>query len=242
MALSCGGLVWEQARGGETVSVWTICAGEPPEGPLSHFAESLHERWQTGGGAVAQRRQEDRASCAAMGATPSYFPIPDCIYRRSAVDGAALYASESAIMGPVHLLDAPLVEKLCRELEGRLPKDAEIVAPLALGGHVDHRLVRKAAFGLERPLWYYADIPYVLSRAEELKKLVESGWKAKIYPVSEAGLAAWQAAVAAHASQISTFWPDLGSMEAAISAYCRENQGVRLWHAPRGLLTDVSIA
>jgi LmbE family N-acetylglucosaminyl deacetylase len=177
-----------------------------------------------------------------MKATPSYFPIPDCIYRRSGVDGEALYASESAIMGPVHAMEAPLVEQLSRELKRRLPKDAEIVAPLALGGHVDHRLVRRAALGLDRPLWYYADVPYVLSRAEELKKLVKSGWKARVYPVSEAGLTAWQAAIAAHASQISTFWPDLGSMEAATSAYCRENQGIGLWQAPKGVLTDISIA
>ena len=242
MALSCGGSIWEQAQRGVAVSVWTICAGEPPEGPLSPFAEKLHERWQTGRGAVTQRRGEDLASCAAMEATPGHFHIPDCIYRRSELDGVALYTSESAIMGPVHPQEAPLVEQLCRELDRRLPKDAEIIAPLALGGHVDHRLTRQAAQGLGRPLWYYADVPYVLSRAEELKKLVESGWKATIYPVTEAGLAAWQAAVAAHASQISTFWPDLDSMEAAISAYRRKNQGVRLWQVPRGLLTDISIA
>jgi hypothetical protein len=72
----------------------------------------------------------------------------------------------------------------------------------------------------------------VLSRTEELKTLIESGWKATIYPVSEAGLFAWQAAVASHASQISTFWPDLETMGAAISAYHRENQGVRLWQTP----------
>jgi hypothetical protein len=148
------------------------------------------------------------------------------------VDGAALYASESAIMGPVHPLEAPLVEQLCRELGRRLPKDAGIVAPLALGGHVDHRLTRQAMQGLGRPLWYYADFPYVLSRVEELKKLVESGWKARQYPVSEAGLAAWQAAVAAHASQISTFWPDLESMRATIRSYCEKSGGIRLWKAP----------
>jgi hypothetical protein len=135
-------------------------------------------------------------------------------------------------MGPVHPLEAPLVEGLCRELEQRLPKDGEIVAPLALGGHVDHRLVRQAAQGLGRSLWYYADVPYVLSRMEELKKLVESGWKTTIYPVSDAGLAAWQAAVAAHASQISTFWPDVESMRAAIRSYCNLSGGVRLWQAP----------
>jgi LmbE family N-acetylglucosaminyl deacetylase len=136
-------------------------------------------------------------------------------------------------MGPLHPLEGPLLEQLGSALHSRLPTDAEIVVPLALGGHVDHRLVRQAAQGLGRRLWYYADVPYVLSRADELGKLVEAGWRARIYPVSEAGLTAWQAAIAAHASQISTFWPDRESMDAAIRAYSREYQGVRLWQVPQ---------
>ncbi len=139
--------------------MWTICAGSPPEGPLSPLAESLHERWQTGREAVAQRRLEDQTSCARMGATPGYFPVPDCIYRRSEVNGVLLYASEGAIMGPLHPLEGPLLEQLGSALHSRLPTDAEIVVPLALGGHVDHHLVRQAAQGLGRRLWYYADVP-----------------------------------------------------------------------------------
>jgi LmbE family N-acetylglucosaminyl deacetylase len=224
--------VWEQVQRGEVVGVWTICAGDPPEGPLSPFAEGLHERWQSGRDAVSRRQVEDQASCAAMGAMSSYFPIPDCIYRRSEADGAPLYASESDIFGPVHSLEAPLVGQLGEELRRRLPQEAKVVAPLALGGHVDHHLVKFAAQALERPHYYYADLPYVLTRGDELGKLSRAGWKPRIFPISEAGLTAWQASIAAHASQISTFWPDLASMEAAIGAYCRENKGVRLWQAP----------
>ena len=56
VALSCGGLLWEQAQAGEGASVWTICAGEVPAGQLSPFAQSLHERWEKGQGAAVQRR------------------------------------------------------------------------------------------------------------------------------------------------------------------------------------------
>ena len=56
IALSCGGLVWELAHAGDQVSIWTICAGEPPVAPLSPFAESLHDRWQTGAEATQRRR------------------------------------------------------------------------------------------------------------------------------------------------------------------------------------------
>ena len=67
-AFSCGGLIWEQVKAGETVEVWTICAGEPPEGELPPFARSLHDRWGTGGQTVARRRAEDQAACEVLGA------------------------------------------------------------------------------------------------------------------------------------------------------------------------------
>jgi hypothetical protein len=86
--------------------------------------------------------------------------------------------------------------------------------------------------GLGRQLYCYADLPYVLTRGDEMEKLAQAGWMPRLFPLSEAGLFAWQASIAAHDSQISSFWPDRASMEAAISAYWRENQGIRLWQAP----------
>jgi hypothetical protein len=53
VAFSCGGLVWEQTELGDEVSIWTICAGEPPPGPVSKYAQSLHDRWKTGPSAVS---------------------------------------------------------------------------------------------------------------------------------------------------------------------------------------------
>src|SRR5512139_3118661 len=66
-ALSCGGLIWEQVHAGDTVSVWTICAGDPPNGSLSPFAEALHARWQSGIEAAVLRREEDVTSCLLLG-------------------------------------------------------------------------------------------------------------------------------------------------------------------------------
>jgi LmbE family N-acetylglucosaminyl deacetylase len=231
-ALSCGGLIWEQGASGEPASIWTICAGDPPEQVLSPFAESLHARWGTGLAAAEQRRQEDLRSCARIKAECVQLSIPDCIYRQHPQTGAYLYACEEAIIGPLHPAEAALVEELSAELARRLPGGSKVVAPLALGGHVDHRLVRAAAEQLALPadaLWYYADYPYVLQSAGELDELRRSNWQTRQHPVSAAALSAWQASIAAHASQISTFWPDLGAMEAAMRAYWAQNQGVLLW-------------
>jgi hypothetical protein len=62
----------------------------------------------------------------------------------------------------------------------------------------------------------------------------QAGWAEVSFLVSAAGLEAWQAAVAAHASQISTFWPDLEAMRAEIQAYLAGPGGVLLWHSPGG--------
>lgn len=229
VALSCGGLLWEQAQAGEEVSVWTLCAGDPPHGALSPFAETLHDRWQSGIAAAEQRRLEDIASCQRLEASFRHFSLPDCIYRRSPLSGEFLYASEADLWIPIHSEEGSLIETLSREIQANLPPQAKLVTPLALGGHVDHRLARAAAERLGLPLWYYADYPYCTSAASDPANLRQAGWSSQTFSVSTAGLHAWQEAVAAHTSQISTFWADLEEMQAAIEAYYRISEGVELW-------------
>ncbi len=110
-------------------------------------------------------------------------------------------------------------------------RDIKLVCPLTLGGHVDHRLVRAALESLGQSLWYYADYPYVLDHAGELTHLQGLGWETVVFPISERGLKAWEQAVAAHASQISTFWPGLDSMKAALRDYLQQ-VGITLWRPP----------
>jgi LmbE family N-acetylglucosaminyl deacetylase len=230
IALSCGGLAWEQSQAGELVQGWTICAGETPPGPLSPFAAGLHARWNAGQNAPAERRAEDLRACRFMGAMPRHFDLPDCIYRRGLDQTTHLYASEQAIFGPLHAEEAGLVDRLAEDLAKWIPKKAVVVCPLTLGGHVDHRLTRAAVEKIDRQVWYYADYPYVLSRSPDLETLRQSGWQSTLFTVSEAGLEAWIASVAAYTSQVSTFWPDESAMREALHEYWQSvGGGVRLW-------------
>ena len=268
-ALSCGGLIWEQAQAGAAVSVWTACAGDPPAGALSGFAEELHERWQTGREAVQLRREEDRAACAHMQAAYRHLPIPDGIYRRAEEDylrrraqrvegatGGALVplrpydqgsynqGEERAHVYPTweEMIDlqrppeADLTARLSEFLRNELPKTARVVCPLALGDHVDHRLVRAAAEKLGRRLLYYADYPYVMREAnsEKLLAMQEAGWKKRLTSISQAGFAAWLQAIAAHRSQISSFWPDAETMEVEMRRYMETLGGGALWSKKGG--------
>jgi LmbE family N-acetylglucosaminyl deacetylase len=244
-ALSCGGLISQQSLTGEEVEIWTICAGDPPPGPFSPFVEELHTRWQTGREATASRRQEDLASCTWLSATCRHLPVPDCIYRQAGLDywnqgdrlypqmiqkeAKFLYPDRGAIFGTLHPLEDELVRQLAYKLSEALPGIAELVCPLGLGGHVDHQLTRAAAEKLDRPLWYYADYPYVTQLGTEIASLEANGWQMYPFPISPVALEAWIQAVASHKSQISTFWPDLSAMQAAIQAYHDLFNGAVLW-------------
>jgi len=225
---SCGGLIWEQVQAGQKVEIWTVCAGDPPPGPLSPFAESLHTRW--GVVEVGEvRRAEDRRAVSWLGAGFRHLELPDCIYRRHLVSGQALYASEQAIFGEVHPAEAPVVAWLSNMLAENVPAGAGVVCPLTLGGHVDHRLVRAAAEQAGCVGSYYADYPYVAQVDANIADRLSAGWGAQVFPISEAGVAAWGEAMALYASQMSTFWPDRAAMEAEVHGYLRGFGGLRLW-------------
>ena len=242
IAFSCGGLAWEQAHRGESVSIWTICAGEEPPGDFSPYAQAHHERWQTGREAVAHRRLEDIRACKLMGASYHHLPVPDAIYRREgedyfhpAADAADRYAekwlydSYERLFAGIDASEAALIRQIGQALAGKLAEDSLLVSPLGLGGHVDHKLTRAAAEALGKPLWYYADFPYVLQHEQEIESLLESGWEKEVFPISPEGLEAWHGAIAAHQSQISTFWSDLEAMRADLERHFAEMGGINLW-------------
>ena len=230
-AFSCGGLIWEQVQTGDQVSILTVCAGEPPPAPISNYAQSLHARWETGTNAVEVRKDENRLSCQVLGATPINLAIPDVIYRRSPVDGSPICASDADLTAELQAVEHPIIEALKDELIKNIPLDCEIISPLALGGHVDHRLVRSAVELLGRPVRYYADFPYSVDLDQSQIDL-EMGMHHNLYPISNKGLETWQASIAAHCSQISTFWNSTDQMRKAVQAYWEPNRGLNLWYIP----------
>ena len=165
--LSCGGLIWEQTHSGIAVEIWTVCAGNPPPGPTSDYALNMHKIWNTGTAqeTVELRRIEDRNAGRRVGAIVQHLPIPDGIYRRTQT-GTLIYPE--TIFTEPNPRDASLAEQVSEQFSDRLTQYDTLVCPLAVGGHVDHRITRMAAEMLKRPLWYYADIPYRLKHPESL--------------------------------------------------------------------------
>lgn len=235
IALSLGGLLWEQSLIGVNVSVWTICAGDPPNREFSSFAKSLHVRWETGAKAMEARRREDIESCQVLGAGHYHFDIPDCIYRLSPKTGRYLYDSEESLWDKLHPDEKPLLGLISRELTVKIGRNVNIVCPLTLGNHVDHILTRKVIEtaiknlpdNYKWNLYYYADFPYV----QKYKIPLEiPGLDQTIITISNDAMIAWQESILKHRSQISTFWSDTEKMRTAIQKYYAQMGGIWLGH------------
>jgi LmbE family N-acetylglucosaminyl deacetylase len=229
VALSCGGLIWEQTNAGKQVEIWTICAGDPPAGDLSPFAEELHCRWGTGRDATSHRRNEDINSCKILGSRYRHLEIPDAIYRRHPKTGEVLYHSAEILNEQLAEIEASLIKSLTTEIARLLPENPVVVSPIALGNHVDHQVTRAVAERLNVPLTFYADYPYVEEEKGRLHFLLPPGYQPQIHPISKNGLKAWQDSIAVHESQISTFWENEQAMRHAVSRYHNEFGGIPLW-------------
>lgn len=232
--LSCGGLIWEQSAAGMPVEIWTLCAGDPPAASLSRFATRTHADWNTGNAAetVALRRVEDRNAARQVGAVAHHFPIPDCLYRRHPVSGRALY-TRTVFRSPARA-EAPIADQMAGLIRARLTEEDTLVSPLGLGRHIDHTLTRRAAEMLERPLLYYADVPYLFRQPDQLP-VFSRGLTSLDYSISREGLRAWQKGIAAYVSQISGLFPDADAMHASIKDYWAARRGIALWQPAAGV-------
>ncbi len=229
--LSCGGMIWQQIQAGGQVEIWTVCAGEPPDGPRPDFAVRIEKRWQTGAQSVAARRAEDLAACERLGAQAVHLDLPDCIYRRLP-DGSPLVNAEEDLWQPLPAAELPRVDQLADLLIRRLPPRCRLAAPLSLGDHIDHRLVRSAALTLKRTIHFYADFPYAAHSDVNLRSYIQPGWRRERFTVSEAALDAWQSAVACYVSQLSSFWSSKDEMRADLRRYCQQSGGSLLFRKP----------
>lgn len=228
---SCGGLIARQIEEGGSVTVVTIFAGDPPQGELSEFALELHQRWGHPSRAMAVRRAEDLEACALLGAAALHLSVPDAIYRRSE-EGHLFYPNEAAIFGEVHAQDSTLIDGLRQALEEIATVTSHVYVPLAIGGHVDHRLVRSAAQDLDRRLWYYPDFPYAARGDQAPDSWGQPRGVESVIPLEPEEVEAWVEAAGAYVSQKSTFWEDDLALRAEIQEYLGTNHGLKVL-APR---------
>jgi LmbE family N-acetylglucosaminyl deacetylase len=214
-ALSCGGTIYTLAQSGADVTMLTLMSADPPEPlPDTPIVRDLHARWAAGEQPAAARRREDARAAAILGARARWAALPDCVYRVGP-DGAALYPSEESLWGAIHPADpAPAALRALT-----LPPAHTVYAPLGIGAHVDHLIVRAWALTLAGPgtaLVFYADYPYARSGAavaEALTAFAPGALTPQVRPLTSPAVRARLAAVSSYDSQRSTFWPGRALLE-----------------------------
>jgi LmbE family N-acetylglucosaminyl deacetylase len=231
VVLSAGGLVWEQARRGDTVQIWTICAGDPPfDKPLTDYAAMLHTFWELGDEVPRARSQEDAACCEKLGAAAyRRYTVPDNIYRYYPGTDEPVVKVPDDNFGPSETDEPHLFPPVADFLRKNVPPGWELVSPLGVGGHRDHKLTRRAAEQLGIPLWHYVDYPYAIQSEFHLEEWVPAGAECYTLPINPAGLKGWQDGFACHRSQINLFWADEAEMRASIQAYLEGGGGFTLY-------------
>jgi LmbE family N-acetylglucosaminyl deacetylase len=168
------------------------------------------------------RRQEDQEFIQALGRGARMLDLE--------LLDAPLRRPDRAILEPPSEADAADVGLLARRL-GETLHAALVLAPLGLGGHVDHLVTRAAALvaGAGR-LAFYEDLPYVLFASDaEVAAEVEKVTAALGEPLQPwylphlEPLAAWKRGVSCYRSQLTA-----GQVDAMVDAL-RLRRRERLW-------------
>jgi LmbE family N-acetylglucosaminyl deacetylase len=222
VALSCGGLVHQQTAAGEQVLVITIFAGRPDYGNLGPFAREMHALWGNPPDILETRQAEDLQAMQTLGADYVRLGYLDALYRQERSSGALLYDDEEALFGPPDRSERYLPQELAEAIVELLPLDdppfdqahagLQLYAPLAAGGHVDHRLTFAAALHLVAAgfeVFFYEDLPYVeLAGALERALVGQRRGSWRLCPLSEEDIQVKTRAVACYASQLAAIWRD----------------------------------
>ena len=229
-ALSCGGTIAHAVQRGRRTLVLTLFAGDEPVPPPTELGRRMVRGWRfPPGRAMAGRRAEDEAACAALGALPLHWPQREAIHRLDH-DRTALYPSLESLFGEPSPHESDLLEALATGLAG-LPAAARVLAPLGVGGHVDHRLTRTAAEAWRgRDLDYYEDYPYARAGEAVAAALgAQGGWRHTVEALEAEDLQRKCAAVASYRSQLRHLFADSRRMARELHGHARSLGGERLW-------------
>ncbi|WP_294171706.1 PIG-L family deacetylase [uncultured Sphingomonas sp.] len=154
-AFSAGALLWTAAQRGWRVVVATVFTGNVAQPSGFALACQLDKGLPADVDYMALRREEDRQACRALGAEPIHLPLLEAPHRG--------YENAAALFGDVLPHDAALAavpRALTQVLADLQP--SRVLAPLGIGGHVDHLIVRDAIRLLPLPrLRLWEDWPYL---------------------------------------------------------------------------------
>lgn len=209
--LSCGGLIYQLVQDGQQVRVITSMAGDAPQPPPdTPLVRDLHAIWKEGDNPFLARRKEDIEALHYLGAEVEHLTLMDCIYRENGVR-QPMYPTRTELFGEINPDDPALT------MMPPLPPETSVLYfPAAVGGHVDHQIVRLWGLSYRRrnpniPVKFYVDYPYSrtpenVARAETYFREQGYRWTVEAIHLTEAAVVAKIHAIGLYVSQITTFW------------------------------------
>lgn len=203
------------AQRGTRVVVVTVFTADPPADlALSPLARNHHRAWEIGDAPFALRAAEDERAAELLRFEAVHLGLFDALYRADPA-GRAFYQHD-IVRVPVDPVDAAVtLPAICEAVRSRLAGvDApRLVAPLAIGGHVDHVLVRQAAESLAAvPVTaYYEEFPYAW-RGGAAALPAEPGLHAAVAAIDIGDVEKRIDAIACYPSQIAGLFPSRGDI------------------------------
>lgn len=164
---------------------------EHQEGPLSLSAQIFNTS-ESGSAAecMAARRAEDWDALALLGATPVHMGFVDATFRKDE-RGASRCERPEDILSADPRSDVAVIRAVARRLTTLIAaaRPEIFLAPLGLGHHVDHKIVRIASdLATEsddsgrprRAVAYYEDLPYAYAPNQASTPDLGDGWKGMV--------------------------------------------------------------
>ena len=154
---SAGATLFQLARAGWRVVVATVFTRSVPNPQGFALACQLDKGLAPDIDYMALRRDEDAAACTAVGAEPRWLSFPEAPHRG--------YESAPALFAGLHGDDV-IIARITPTIEGLIAelRPALVLAPQAIGGHVDHEAVVRALDRIQigAPVLWWRDYPYTM--------------------------------------------------------------------------------
>lgn len=225
-AFSAGGALARMAGEGWEVVVATLFSATVPNPTGFALACQTDKGLPPEADYMAIRRAEDREACAALGARPLHLPLREAPHRGYGSAAALFTGPRSDDMA--HFDAAEAIERLLATLRPDL-----LLAPQAIGGHVDHVLAVRAIQMVDPrlPILWWRDFPYT-TRADTPRRPFE----AMLSRFPETSLptdpAAKSAACAAYATQLGYQFGGTAGLARALAATGGQEAVRTQGHAP----------
>ncbi|HBC72800.1 MAG: hypothetical protein UX91_C0006G0044 [Candidatus Amesbacteria bacterium GW2011_GWB1_47_19] len=139
------------------------------------------------------RKREDAGILKTLGIKPIDLDYTDALWRRKKrfpgsfiPELGAVYPTYRwhVVTGKSSPADSGLIDKLSHRLSRAVPSEAVVFAPLSIGRHVDHVIIRNICSQLPNRVIYWCDFPYNQKFRPDMKFIGQHHLHKSVLPVS----------------------------------------------------------